>query len=38
MGTAYRRRIDAEEALLRRALPGDADHAARTQRLIPFVW
>ena len=38
LGTAYRRRIDAEEALLSRELPGYAAYCGRTRRLIPFVW
>lgn len=35
VGTAYGHRIDAEEALLRRDLPGYAEYAARTRRLVP---
>jgi protein-S-isoprenylcysteine O-methyltransferase len=35
---AYARRIQVEESLLRRELPGYADYASRTWRLIPFVW
>jgi protein-S-isoprenylcysteine O-methyltransferase Ste14 len=35
---AYRRRITAEEELLRRELPGYAAYSGRTKRLIPFVW
>jgi len=35
---AYHRRVAAEEALLRRDLPGYAAYAKRTKRLIPFVW
>jgi protein-S-isoprenylcysteine O-methyltransferase Ste14 len=38
VGGAYHRRVAAEEALLRRELPGYAAYAARTKRLIPFVW
>ena len=38
LGTAYTRRITAEEALLRRDLPGYAAYCDRTPRLIPFVW
>jgi protein-S-isoprenylcysteine O-methyltransferase Ste14 len=38
MGRAYRRRIAAEEHLLRSALPGYADYCRRTRKLIPFVW
>jgi len=38
LGTAYSRRIYAEEALLRRDLPGYAAYCDRTRRLIPFVW
>lgn len=38
IGDAYRRRIEAEEALLGRDLPGYASYAARTKRLIPFIW
>jgi protein-S-isoprenylcysteine O-methyltransferase Ste14 len=35
---AYQRRIVAEEALLRRELPGYDAYRARTKRLIPLVW
>jgi protein-S-isoprenylcysteine O-methyltransferase Ste14 len=38
VGNAYRRRIQAEEALLRRELPGYSEYSDRTRRLIPFVW
>ena len=38
VGDAYRRRIQAEEALLRRELPGYVGYSGRTRRLIPFVW
>lgn len=37
-GRAYARRIDAEEHLLSRDLPGYDAYRARTKRLIPFVW
>ena len=35
---AYRRRISAEEELLRREFPSYAEYSHRTKRLIPFVW
>jgi protein-S-isoprenylcysteine O-methyltransferase Ste14 len=35
---AYRRRIGAEELLLRRDLPGYAAYSDRTWRLIPYLW
>ena len=38
LGTAYGRRIVAEEELLRRELPGYDAYARRTSRLIPRVW
>ncbi|HXR21744.1 MAG TPA: isoprenylcysteine carboxylmethyltransferase family protein [Acidimicrobiales bacterium] len=38
LGVAYRRRITAEEQLLRRDLPGYAAYCQRTKRLVPFVW
>jgi protein-S-isoprenylcysteine O-methyltransferase Ste14 len=38
LGIAYQRRIAAEEALLRRELPGYDAYRARTKRLIPLVW
>lgn len=38
LGRAYRRRILAEEQLLRRELPGYAAYAERTKGLIPLVW
>jgi protein-S-isoprenylcysteine O-methyltransferase len=38
LGRAYRRRIDAEEKLLIRELPGYAAYRSRTKSLVPFVW
>lgn len=38
MGRAYRRRITAEEELLRRALPDYSDYSHRTRKLVPYVW
>lgn len=38
LGAAYRRRITAEEQMLRRELRGYEHYAQRTSRLIPFVW
>ena len=38
LGRAYRRRITAEEALLRRDLPGYAEYSHGTKRLVPFIW
>jgi protein-S-isoprenylcysteine O-methyltransferase Ste14 len=38
LGGAYRRRILAEEELLERELPGYAEYARRTSRLIPGLW
>ena len=38
LGRAYQRRIEAEEQLLRRDLPGYPAYQQRTKRLIPFVW
>lgn len=35
---AYGRRIDAEERLLGRDLPGYGDYARRTRKLIPLIW
>lgn len=35
VGEAYRRRMDAEDALLRRELRGYAEYAATTPRLVP---
>jgi protein-S-isoprenylcysteine O-methyltransferase len=37
-GRAYARRIEAEERLLVRDLPGYAEYRRRTWRLIPWVW
>ena len=37
VGTAYRHRMDAEDALLVRELPGYAEYAATTGRLVPRV-
>ncbi len=38
LGVAYRRRIHAEERLLLRDLPGYAEYAKRTARLLPRIW
>ena len=38
LGYAYHRRVGAEEALLRRELPGYVAYSTRTKRLIPFLW
>jgi protein-S-isoprenylcysteine O-methyltransferase len=38
LSVAYHRRVGAEEALLRRDLPGYVAYSKRTKRLIPFVW
>jgi protein-S-isoprenylcysteine O-methyltransferase Ste14 len=38
LGRAYQRRIDAEEQLLSRDLPGYAAYQERTKKLVPFVW
>jgi protein-S-isoprenylcysteine O-methyltransferase Ste14 len=38
LGTAYQRRITAEEALLRRELPAYASYCKRTKKLIPLLW
>jgi protein-S-isoprenylcysteine O-methyltransferase Ste14 len=38
LGTAYQRRISAEELLLRRDLPGYASYCERTKKLIPLLW
>ncbi len=38
LGLAYHRRVEAEEALLGRKLPGYEAYTKRTKRLIPFVW
>ncbi len=38
LGFAYGRRIEAEEELLRRDLPGYQEYSRRTWRLIPFIW
>jgi protein-S-isoprenylcysteine O-methyltransferase len=35
---AYVHRIDAEERLLERDLPGYSDYVSRTKRLVPHVW
>jgi protein-S-isoprenylcysteine O-methyltransferase Ste14 len=35
---AYGRRIDAEEQLLVRDLPGYGDYRRRTRKLIPLIW
>jgi protein-S-isoprenylcysteine O-methyltransferase Ste14 len=35
---AYRRRIAAEEALLKQDLPGYLEYSRRTKKLVPFVW
>lgn len=38
LAAAYRRRIIAEDALLHCELPGYAEYADATPRLIPLVW
>jgi protein-S-isoprenylcysteine O-methyltransferase Ste14 len=38
VGLAYRHRIAAEEALLRRDLPGYVEYSRHTRRLIPGIW
>jgi protein-S-isoprenylcysteine O-methyltransferase len=38
VGFAYRHRIAAEEALLRRDLPGYVEYSRHTRRLIPGIW
>jgi protein-S-isoprenylcysteine O-methyltransferase Ste14 len=38
IGRTYGRRIDAEEQLLGRDLPGYDDYAQRTWKLIPLIW
>ena len=38
LGSAYRRRIAAEETLLVRDLPGYLEYSRRTKRLVPFAW
>ena len=38
LGSAYQRRIAAEERLMLRDVPAYADYTARTRRPIPFVW
>jgi protein-S-isoprenylcysteine O-methyltransferase Ste14 len=38
LGSAYSHRIEAEERLLARDLPGYAPYMTRTKRLIPLVW
>jgi protein-S-isoprenylcysteine O-methyltransferase Ste14 len=38
LGRAYRQRIEAEEAMLRRDLPGYAVYSSRTKRLVPSIW
>ncbi len=38
MGSAYRRRIAAEESLLGRELPDYADYSRRTKKIIPLIW
>ncbi|NVN00345.1 isoprenylcysteine carboxylmethyltransferase family protein [Arthrobacter sp. SDTb3-6] len=38
LAAAYRRRIGVEEELLRRKLPGYAEYAGRTKKLVPLLW
>jgi protein-S-isoprenylcysteine O-methyltransferase Ste14 len=38
LSVAYARRINAEEQLLRRDLPGYEQYAQQTKKLIPLVW
>jgi protein-S-isoprenylcysteine O-methyltransferase Ste14 len=38
MGGVYRKRIIAEETLLRRELPGYDGYVQRSRKLVPFLW
>lgn len=38
LGRAYQRRIDAEEQLLNRDLPGYSAYQERTKKLVPYLW
>ncbi len=38
LGRAYRRRIAAEEVLLRRDLADYVEYSRRTKRVVPFIW
>lgn len=38
LSAAYRRRISAEEQLLRRDLSGYTTYSKRTKKLIPYMW
>jgi len=38
LGYAYRRRIAAEEQLLRRELSPYVAYSQRTKKLVPYVW
>ena len=38
LGRAYQRRINAEEQLLSRDLPGYATYQERTKKLVPHLW
>ena len=38
LGRAYRRRIAAEEVLLRRDLAEYVEYSRRTKRVVPFIW
>lgn len=38
LGRAYRRRVDAEEELLHRELPGYTAYSQGIKKLVPFIW
>ncbi len=38
LGRAYQRRVNAEEELLYRELPGYTAYSQRTKKLVPFIW
>jgi protein-S-isoprenylcysteine O-methyltransferase Ste14 len=38
VGSAYARRISAEEQLLTRDLPGYGEYRGRTWKLVPYLW
>lgn len=38
LGRAYRRRVDAEEELLLRELPGHTASCQHSKKIVPFIW
>ena len=38
LGRAYQRRVNAEEELLHREVPGYTNYSQHTKKLVPYIW